>query len=273
MIMRRTKIKKTRFCYNVSATRPVFHKALLTLLLSVVILAPGACRQSSPPPVSPNEPNAVPEPSKEPNIPPEFSGEPNAVPVAPSAQTSLFDGKTLGRWNITDFGGQGDVYVKDGTLFLEMGNDMTGVTWAGSVVRMNYEITLDAKRVSGTDIFCGLTFPYGKDHCSLILGGWGGEICGLSNINYYDASDNETTRLISFENGRWYHVRLRVTPGKIQAWLDGEELVNVEIGDRKIDTRAEMDLSHPLGIATWQTASAIRNINLKKLPDESVGNP
>ncbi len=182
-------------------------------------------------------------------------------------EISLFDGKTLGKWEITDFGGQGNVYVKDGSIFLEMGNDMTGVNWTGPLVRMNYEISLEAMRVTGSDFFCGLTFPVGDNPCSLILGGWGGEVCGLSNLDYYDAANNETTRIISFETGRWYRVRLRVTPGKIEAWLDDEKLVDVVTTDRKIDIRPEVDLSQPLGIATWQTAGAIRNIHLRKLPD------
>jgi hypothetical protein len=183
-------------------------------------------------------------------------------------EISLFDGKTLGRWKITDFGGQGDVYVKDGSIFLERGNDMTGVNWAGPVVRMDYEITLEAMRVAGSDFFCGLTFPVGDNPCSLILGGWGGEVCGLSSIDYYDAADNETTQIISFENGQWYSVRLRVTPNKIEAWLDDEELVNIETTGRKIDIRPEVDLSQPLGIATWCTTGAVRNIELRTLPDQ-----
>ena len=40
-----------------------------------------------------------------------------------------FDGKSLDGWKITPFGGQGDVDVKDASLILEMGNDMTGITW------------------------------------------------------------------------------------------------------------------------------------------------
>ncbi len=180
-------------------------------------------------------------------------------------QNSLFNGRALGQWKITDFGGQGNVYVKDGSIFLEMGNDLTGVTWTGPLERMNYEITLEAMRVSGSDFFCGLTFPVDSNSCSLILGGWGGEVCGLSNIDYYDASENETTRIISFENGRWYRVRLRVTPNKIEAWLDDKELVNVVTTGRKIDIRSEVDLSQPLGIASWRTTAAIRNIRLQKL--------
>ncbi len=180
-------------------------------------------------------------------------------------ETSLFDGKSLGQWAITDFGGQGDVYVKDGAIYMEMGNDMTGINWKGPLIRMNYEITLEAMRISGSDFFCGLTFPVAENPCTLILGGWGGGICGLSNIDYYDAANNETTQFLSFEDNKWYKVRLRVMPDRIQAWVDDEEIVNIEITGRKIDIRAEVDLSQPLGIATWQTGGAVRNIKIKPI--------
>lgn len=181
------------------------------------------------------------------------------------SEISLFDGKTLDRWKITDFGGQGKVYVKDGSIFLEMGNDLTGINWTGHVVRMNYEISLEAMRVKGTDFFCGLTFPADANCCSLILGGWGGSVCGISSIDYYDASDNQTTQVIEFKKERWYHVRVRVTPAKIEAWLDDEKIVDLETANHIIDTRIELDISKPLGIAAWRTTGAIRNIQLRRL--------
>ncbi|MHC4604356.1 MAG: 3-keto-disaccharide hydrolase [Planctomycetota bacterium] len=220
---------------------------LYTIYLLFTILLVGACRDSGSPPNEPNESYVMEKPQ----------------PV----EASLFDGRALGQWEITDFGGQGNVYVKDGSIFLEMGNDMTGVTWAGPVVRMNYEITLEAMRVTGSDFFCGLTFPVDTNSCSLILGGWGGELCGLSNLDYYDAANNETTQMVSFETARWYRVRLRVTPNKIEAWLDDEKLVDVVTTGRIIDIRSEVDLSQPLGISTWRTAGAVRNIRLRKLSD------
>jgi hypothetical protein len=240
-----------------SYSRRSFSNTSYVIFLLFVLML-GACRDSGGP-ASPNEPNE--------------SAVVGSLPFGPDApdrqpsETSLFDGKTLGRWAITDFGGQGDVYVKDGCIYMEMGNDMTGITWTGPVVKMNYEITLDAKRVTGSDFFCGLTFPVGENPCSLILGGWGGEVCGLSNIDYYDAANNETTRIIQFEQGKWYHVRLRVIPNKIEAWVDDEKIVDIETTDRKIDIRPEVDLAKPLGISTWQTAGAVRNIRLKKLED------
>jgi hypothetical protein len=191
------------------------------------------------------------------------ASEPEAgFPLEPGEEISLFDGETLGQWKVTDFGGQGDVHVKEGAIHLEMGSYATGITWSGPLVRMNYEITLEAMRVQGSDFFCGLTFPVGEKP-------WGGSVCGLSNIDYYDAAENETTRIIGFENGRWYRVRLRVVPTRIQAWLDGEELVDVDTTGRNIDIRVEMDLCQPLGIATWVTAGAIRDIKLKKLSEQT----
>ncbi len=233
-------------------TDTLFRRALRNTLYTILllfVLVLGACRDSGRP-TPPNEPN-----------------ESDVAGKLQPVETSLFDGRALGQWKITDFGGQGNVYVKDGSIFLEMGNDMTGVTWAGPVVRMNYEITLEAMRVAGSDFFCGLTFPVDANSCSLILGGWGGEVCGLSNLDYYDAYNNETTQIVSFETAKWYRVRLRVTPGKIQAWLDDEKLVDAVTTGRIIDVRPEVDLSQPLGISTWQTAGAIRNIRLRTLSD------
>ena len=157
----------------------------------------------------------------------EKPAEAAGFPLDVGEEISLFDGKTLGQWKVTDFGGQGDVYVKDGAISMEMGSYTTGITWTGPVVRMDYEIALEAMRVEGNDFFCALTFPVADKPCTLVLGGWGGTVCGLSNIDYYDASENETTRIVGFDNGQWYAVKLRVRPDRIQAWLDGEELVDI----------------------------------------------
>ena len=239
--------------------------------LIVGLLAIGACHDSGP------NVSEAPEVAEVTAVKPVAAAaeaapsEPTAPAEPQVAASSLFDGKTLGHWQITDFGGQGDVYVKDGSIYLDIGNDMTGITWGAPLpFKTNYEITLEAMRVDGSDFFCGLTFPVGENFCSLVLGGWGGTLCGLSNIDYYDAANNETTRIVSFENGKWYHVCLHVRPNRIQAWLkeEGEEpLVDMDITDRKIDTRAEMDSCQPMGVATWQTSGAVRNIHMRKLTD------
>jgi hypothetical protein len=193
--------------------------------------------------------------------------------AAKSKWIDLFDGKSLKGWNVAKFGGEGEVRVEDGKLLLPAGVDLTGVTIkdAKDLPRINYEIELDAMRVDGTDFFCGLTFPVKKDPCSLIIGGWGGGVCGLSSLDGLDASENETTHYREFENKKWYHIRLRVTEKKIQAWIDKKQFIDQDITSKKISIRFEVELSQPLGIASWQTTAALRNIRLRKLTDEEIG--
>lgn len=183
----------------------------------------------------------------------------------------LFDGESLSGWKITNFGGEGDVYVKDGTIVLEMGEPMTGITWQGDwLPRLNYEIELEAMRVDGGDFFCGLTFPVGDSPCTLIVGGWGGSVVGLSSLDGFDASENETSTYMSFKNGRWYHIRLRVEGARIMASIDGKKIVDVDIRGREIGIRPEVELSRPLGISTWRTTAAIRNLRIRLLRPEEI---
>jgi hypothetical protein len=58
---------------------------------------------------------------------------------------------------------------------------------------------------------------------------------------------------------------VRVTPTKIEAWIDGEQLVDLETKDKKIELRfGEIRHSLPLGIAAFQTTAAVRDIRLKQ---------
>ncbi|MBM3289001.1 MAG: DUF1080 domain-containing protein [Candidatus Hydrogenedentes bacterium] len=166
-------------------------------------------------------------------------------------------------WRVAEYIGSGGVWVQDGACYLGEGNDMTGIAWGGPLPSMNYEVTLEAQRVAGGDFFCGLTFPYGKDPCSLIVGGWGGRLVGISSLDWLDASENGTATWRDFENGKWYPIRLRITPEKIEAWVDGEQLVDVETQGRGIGIRFEVDPCRPFGIATWRTTGAVQDIRIR----------
>jgi hypothetical protein len=177
----------------------------------------------------------------------------------------LFDGTSLTGWAITDFAGHGEVRVADGLLILEQGY-MTGVHWTNDVPKTNYEITLEARRVLGNDFFCGLTFPIAGTNVSLIVGGWGGGVVGISSIDGYDASENETTQFKNFAKDRWYSIRVRITPERLEAWLDQEKVVDVKTTDKKLSLRSgPIEESVPLGIATFETTAHIRNVRLKHL--------
>ncbi len=193
----------------------------------------------------------------------------NAVAAEPPPRQEnwrlLFDGKSLQQWKSSPFGGEGEVRVENGQITLPRGNDMTGICWQGDFPREDYELALEAMRVEGNDFFCGLTFPVSQAYCSLILGGWGGHVAGLSNIDRRDASDNQTTQIISFDNNRWYAVRLQVTTQKITVLLDGKPIIELDRAEHEFGTRPEVELSKPLGISTWRTCGAVRNIRFKPL--------
>ena len=218
--------------------------------------------------------SAVSKPSPQPAPSPRVAAPPTSV--TPSTfpagkELVLFDGKTLKGWRVTDFAGAAPVHIEpafhgnDPAIVLDQGI-MTGITWTNDLPRQHYEITLEAMRVSGGDFFCGLTFPVGNDPCSFILGGWGGGVVGLSSVDSEDAAHNETTKYMKFENGRWYRVRVKVTPEAIQAWIDDESMVNLKLEDRTLSIRMEVESSKPLGISTWSTTGALRNLRMRSLP-------
>ena len=179
--------------------------------------------------------------------------------------TYMFDGKTLNGWEITNFGPQGPVEVSGGRIILGMGDGCTGITWKGDFPSVGYEVTLDAMRVSGNDFFCGMTFPVNKSPCTLIVGGWGGTVVGLSSINGKDASENETTKLMKFEKGQWYKIKLEVTESTIKVWIDDELVVNFNFTGKALSIRPEVQLSKPFGIASWCTTAAMKNIRVRKI--------
>ncbi|QDT62964.1 3-keto-disaccharide hydrolase [Calycomorphotria hydatis] len=178
---------------------------------------------------------------------------------------SLFDGKTLKGWEVCDYAGAGDVEVKDGTIHIDMGEELSGLCTEQKIPTTNYEVYLEAQRVEGQDFFVGLTFPVKKDNCSLILGGWGGSVVGLSSLDGFDASENDTTTYETFENGHWYKIHLAVTDERIRATVDGKVLVDEDITDHNIGIRIEMYLCKPFGFAAWQTESAIRKVQIRPL--------
>jgi len=193
-----------------------------------------------------------------------LQGQP--APKTDAAWVPLFDGRSLDGWKATAFSGQGEVKVADGALVLDQGGDLTGVNYARQTPRTNYEVAFEAQRQDGSDFFCGFTFPVGDAAATLVIGGWGGGLVGVSSIDGNDASENETTQIMKFDTGRWYRIRVKVTPDLLETWIDDEQMAKVEMKGKKIEMRAgEIELSAPFGFATFRTRGAMRAIKLRKL--------
>jgi hypothetical protein len=189
---------------------------------------------------------------------------------AASAERLLFDGKTLTDWLAVDVGGSGQVLVEDEAIVMSQGENLTGLVYQKlkELPVTDYQITLEAKRTQGLDFFCGLTFPVGSHESSvtLVLGGWGGGVVGISSIDNLDASENSTTTYQRFEDDRWYRLRVQVTATHIKAWLDDKEVIDLETTGKKLHLRPGPIESFPgLSLTAYNTEAHLRNIKLSPL--------
>jgi hypothetical protein len=253
-------------------TRLVGLRGFAALVLAVALVLAAGCKVENAPDSA--KPADAKSPAGEKSTTPEKPAAPekSAAPLAKDKNgwSLAYDGKSLANWKATDFGGQGKVEVKDGEIVLGIGaGDLTGITWAGpDLPKVDYEVVCEAKRVDGSDFFCGLTFPVKDSWASFICGGWGGTLCGISSLDGNDAANNETSKFFNFESNRWYHVCVRVTDEKIEAWIDGEQIVDVSTKDRKVGVRWEVEASQPLGVAAYRTKAAIRTIKFRRLSEQ-----
>ena len=190
---------------------------------------------------------------------------------------SLFDGKTLKGWKLCNYAGLGEVKVspETGALRVTRGEILSGIRIDNfdkrKLPKVNYELSLEARRVEGEDFFCCLTFPYKKTHASFVLGGWGGSVCGISSIDFMDAMENSTMTVRDFDEGKWYKLRLLVTENRFQGFVEEKKIVNVGIKGRKIGMRfGEIEESVPLGLSTFRTTAEYKNISIRHLEDEEI---
>jgi hypothetical protein len=156
--------------------------------------------------------------------------------------------------------------LADGAVECGPGNPMTGIAYTNEPPRMNYELSLQAVRVKGSDFFVALTIPVEKHYCTVIIGGWGGGICGVSSFDFLDAAENQWAECRNLENERWYTLRVRVTPGVLQVFLD-ETLYTARIefdNSARFSLRpgSDIDKTVPLGLATYRTLARWRNFTL-----------
>lgn len=196
-----------------------------------------------------------------------------ALAADPPKPVVLFDGKSIDDWEIVDIGGSGEVLLEEGALVIKMGDSVSGAIYkkADKLPVTNYEITLEARRTMGVDFFCGLTFPVGslKTCATLVIGGWGGSVTGISCIDGMDASENSTGTYQRYEDKKWYTIKLRVTPKNLRAWVNDKQVIDADIEGKKINVRPGPIESYlPLSLTTFATTAEIKNVVLTPIVEK-----
>jgi hypothetical protein len=178
----------------------------------------------------------------------------------------LLDAGSPAGWRVPgegSFRNHGEVRFAEGVVRLAPGRPLTGLAWAGEFPRSDYEVCVEVQRTAGSDFFCGMTFPVGPSHCTWIVGGWGGEVVGLSNVDGRSAAENATTRRMTFETGRWYRFRLRVTSEALACFIDGEQVIAQPRAGHTFGIWPQQEPCRPFGIAAYLTGSAVRSVTLR----------
>ncbi len=179
---------------------------------------------------------------------------------------SILDAATEKSWGNVSYKTPSKGEIKDGMLLLSAGHPFTGMNWTQPFPKLNYEVRFEAMRTAGNDFFASLTFPVEDSHCTLVTGGWGGDIVGLSSIDGWDASENETRTYFNFENNQWYLFRVAVRDNQIQVWINDKPLIKALTAGRTISLRpGDTEKSKPLGFASYNTAGVIRKVEYRRL--------
>lgn len=189
-----------------------------------------------------------------------------SAPPAATPWHPLLRGEALAGWTVTDFGGQGAVKFADDEVQFDMGSPLTGITWTRDFPTADYELEVQFARTLGNDFPLGLTFPVGDSHLTLVLGGWGGAVCGLSSLDGLDAANNATRTLRAFPRDSRHDLRLAVRRERVQVWLDGAPFLDADLRGHTLGLRPEMLLSRPLGCASYNTAATLRGLRWRPLP-------
>lgn len=188
----------------------------------------------------------------------------------PRLEWKLLSDELAPGWKTSGIPEEGQVTVRDGEITLHPGQPMTGVrfdAWQSAALpRMRYAIEFEAMRVEGNDFFGTVTFPVNDSQVSLVVGGWGGTLVGISSIDDMDASENNTRGNAYFENNRWHKVRIEVREDELRAWINDKLFVNTSTKGHLLGLRSgDIEKCTPFGFASYATQSRIRSVLISRL--------
>lgn len=184
----------------------------------------------------------------------------------------LLSAAEITHWRSAEIPDTGKAEARAGEAVLESGGPLTGLRYdhwqTGGLPVYDYSITCEAMRAEGGDFFAAISFPVRNiETCAtLIVGGWGGGLVGISSIDGEDASNNSTRSEQKFENGKWYRLKLEVRDEDIKAWIDDRIVINTSIKGRVIGLRpGYIEKCAPFGLATFGSTGCVRGLVVTEL--------
>lgn len=173
-------------------------------------------------------------------------------------------------WKQAGIPGEGSFTILQGGIRLEPGQPMTGArfeAWESFKLPVTrYAIEYEAMRVDGNDFFGTVTFPVNDSHVSLVVGGWGGTLVGISSIDDMDANENNTRGNSYFKNNVWYKVRIEIRDEDLRAWIDSKLFVNTSLKGHTLGLRpGDIEKCVPFGFASYETRARIRSVTVRRL--------
>lgn len=194
-----------------------------------------------------------------------------AAEAPASPWQELFDGRDLSSWKAGVFGEFPEFdRVEDGVV-IPQGVPLAGLTYQGEPPTPPFEAEFEVTKEYGADFFFSVTFPVRGEHLTLVLGGWGGVVCGLSCLDGEDASGNETRTLRVFPDGTRYRISMVVTDERVRVDLDGEGLIDADLRGRELELRPEVDPSVPFGVASFATQTILHRVRVRQLSPGGFG--
>ncbi len=154
-------------------------------------------------------------------------------------------------------GGGGRYWVASGSQIRQLGGGSGVVKTFGQAGWSNYEVSLDAKKISGQEGFLILFYDRNAKHFLwLNLGGWRDTQDAIQRSRGNNIPGVVVSQpTIHIKTGVWYHIRLRCHGPHVQAWVNGKKVFDQSLhGGSKFQGK--------VGIGTWQTQAAFKHIRI-----------
>jgi hypothetical protein len=136
-----------------------------------------------------------------------------------------------------------------------------------------YTLEVEFRRLEGNDGIL-ILLPVGSRAGALNLGGWGGDTCGLEQIDNVGADENETSVKQSFDLNKRYTLKATVIPKgddvQITVWLNGKDFISWSGEINRLSPHSIWRFKNPgaLGIGAHQSSVMFSKITLQMLRGE-----